>query len=159
MTNGTLCVWRRCEGPWQNIEIWRAGDENGLIYLSSISSSVPSKFSLEPVLSFRLPCLLFHRLCVPCSPQFTGFPGHIVASQRKLAQHSAINNWRVPTWPGTLSLNGLFWERSMLACEGFIRTCRWNVQGHCQWSPLYVLILSRSGVTFSTPPPSPRLLL
>lgn len=30
----------------------------------------------------------------------------------------------------------------MLACEGFIRTCRWNVQGHCQWSPLYVLILS-----------------
>lgn len=94
-----------------------------------------------------------------CNPQFTGFPGHIVASQRKLAQHSAVNNWRGPTWPGTLSLNGLFWERSMLACESFIRACRWNVQGHRQCSPLSVLIPPCSSVTFSAPPSSPRLNL
>lgn len=101
---------------------------------------------LRPLYS-HLPLPLFLPLCVPYSPQFTGFPGHIVASQWKLAQHSAVNNWRGPTWPGTLSLNGLFWERSMPACEGFIRTCRWNVQGHCQWSLSYVLIQSRCSMT------------
>lgn len=29
----------------------------------------------------------------------------------------------------------------MLVCEGFIRACRWNVQGCCQCTPLSVLIL------------------
>ena len=48
----------------------------------------------------------------------------------------------------------------MLASEGFIRACRWNAQGHRQCSPLSVLILSCSSVTFSPPPPpSPRLHL
>lgn len=130
-----------------------------VIYLPAISSAfyVPPHISVHPDLSFHLPFLLFHPLCLPCSPAITGsqvFPEHIVASQRKLAQHSAINNWRGPTWPGTLSLNGLFWERSMPACEGFIRACRWNVQGHRQYSLLSVLILPCSSVTSYTPPPS-----
>lgn len=112
------------------------------LHFFSLPFSVPPQISLQLVLSFLLPFLLFPpsaSLLLSCNPQFTGFPGfpgHIVASQRKLAQHSAINNWRRPTWPGTLSLNGLFWEKSMLACEGFIRACRWNVQGHHQCTPL-----------------------
>lgn len=42
----------------------------------------------------------------------------------------------------------------MPACEGFIRACRWNVQGHRQYSLLSVLILPSSSVTSYTPPPS-----
>lgn len=115
----------------------------------SFPSPVHRHISLRSVLTLHLPFLLFP----PSGSQFTGFPGHVVASQRKLAQHSAINNWGGPTWPGTLSLNGLFWEGSMPACESFIRACRWNVQGHRQCSSLSVLILPSSRVTLSTPPP------
>lgn len=121
--------------------------------LSPASPRLPSAISpYPPTVSHLLSCNL----------QFTGFPrfpGHIVASQRKLAQHSAINNWRRPTWPGTLSLNGLFWEKSMLACEGFIRACRWKLQGHHQCSPLSVLILSCSSLTPSHLHPPPCLHL
>ena len=153
MPKGTLGIWKRREGPWQNIDTWQAGNENRLIYPSSIYSFLHFSFALLPVLFFNLPRLHFHPLCVPCSPEFTGFPEHIVASQQKLAQYFAINNWRGPTWPGTLSLNGLLWERSMLHCKSFIRTCGWNVQGDCQLS-LPVLILSWVCVIFVASPPS-----
>lgn len=126
--------------------------------LSTFSPPVPH-ISLQLVLFFHLPFLLLPNVVSPLlsrNLQFTGFPGHIVASQRKLAQHSPINNWRGPTWPGTLSLNGLFWERSMPACEGFIRASRWNVQGHHQCYPLSVFIQPSYCVTCSLSPSSPH---
>lgn len=126
--------------------------------LSTFSPPVPH-ISLQLVLFFHLPFLLLPNVVSPLlssNLQFTGFPGHIVASQRKLAQHSPINNWRGPTWPGTLSLNGLFWERSMPACEGFIRASRWNVQGHHQCYPLSVFIQPCYCVTCSLSPSSPH---
>ena len=119
---------------------------------SSTFSSPPLSILTSPY-NQSSPFICHFSFFPPSGSQFAGFPGHVVGSQRKLAQHSAINNWGGPTWPGTLSLNGLFWEGSMPAYEDFIRACRWNVQGHRQCSPLSVLILPSSRVTLSTPPP------
>lgn len=98
-------------------------------YFSPTSPLLPSVLSHSPNVESPL---------LSCNQQFTGFIVHVVASQRKLEQHSSINNWRGPTWPGTHSLNGLFWEGSMPAREAFIRAYRWNEQGHSRCTSLFV---------------------
>lgn len=55
---GTLCIWMSHEGPWQNVNVWWAGDEKGLHGEGDNNFKVsPMCFSLWPSLgSWGGPC-------------------------------------------------------------------------------------------------------